>query len=329
MNRRRALIGTAVLAIVVIGIVALVRSRSDEADTAEVTRGAIDVTIQTVGTVQAPEASLVRSKATGTIQTLGASLGDMVAAGDILAILDQEPFDRAVSDAQNQLVQAEYALQLAEYRASEAPDDEAIRFEVLAAADRVARAQRAVEDAEDLRRRSVIFAPSGGTIIEFPVRTGDAIGMNQTLARIAQEQDLRLIADVDELDLPNIESGATARFRLDAYPAVELTGEVQSTAPAARQQGGATVFATTITFAPQPGLDVRPGMNADVTIVTDERENVLLIPERALRTVGTRSFVLVVDGDDTREREITLGYRGQGHVEVVSGLSEGDRVVLR
>ncbi|HUG14404.1 MAG TPA: efflux RND transporter periplasmic adaptor subunit [Thermomicrobiales bacterium] len=329
MNRQRGAIAALAVALVSVIAIVILWDRTDAIDTAVVTRGSIDVTIQTVGTIQAPDADVVRGRVGGTIQAIGARLGDEVASGDILLILDQEPFDRAVTEAENQLEQAEFALQLAERRASEAPDDDGRRFDVLAAADRVARAERAVADAQAQRRQSVIVAPAPGTIIELTPRQGDTVGANQTVARIALPEDLRLIADVDELDLPNVEPGASARFRLDAYPAVELEGEVRTTAPVARQQGGATVFATTIQFESQPTIDIRPGMNADVTIVTDARENVLLIPESALRTVGARSFVIVVSRDDTTEREVTLGYRGQGLVEIVSGISEGERVQLR
>lgn len=329
MSRRVGLTGAVILALAVIIVAIAVRSRADTADTAEVVRGSIDVTIQTVGTIQATEASIVRSAVPGTVEILGAAPGDVIREGDILVVLDQRPFTRAVAEVQAQLVQAEFALQLAEYRAGEAPDDEARRFDVLAAADRVSRAERSILDAEEQQRRSVILAPRSGTIIELTVRQGDAVGANQILARIAQPDDARLVADVDELDLPNVAPGATARFRLDAYPATEITGVVLTTSPVARQQGGATVFSTTIQIELPDGIDVRPGMNADVTIVTDAREDVLLIPERALRTVGTRSFVLIEEDGSRSEREVTLGYRGQGQVEVVAGLAEGERVVLR
>jgi multidrug efflux pump subunit AcrA (membrane-fusion protein) len=137
-----------------------------------------------------------------------------------------------------------------------------------------------------------------------------------------------LVADVDELDLPNVGVGAVVRFRLDAFPATEIEGRVVSTAPQARQQGGATVFPTTIEFDAPDDLDIRPGMNADATIVTAERAGVLIIPERALTTVGERVFVDVLVDGDVEEREVTLGYRGGGQVEVVDGLAEGDEVLL-
>jgi multidrug efflux pump subunit AcrA (membrane-fusion protein) len=139
---------------------------------------------------------------------------------------------------------------------------------------------------------------------------------------------LELLADIDELDLPNVGPGAEARFRLDAYPATEITGVVMTTSPVAREQGGATVFTATISYGASEDLDLRPGMNASVTIVTAERDNVLLIPERALTTVGERSFVSVVADGEVTEREVVLGYRANGQVEVVEGLDEGERVVL-
>jgi len=329
MSRSRLLI-----ALVVVGALAatgfwLFAGRDEERRTAVVERGSLDVTIQTVGTLQATGATTVRSVQGGLVDTLGAEPGDIVSAGDIVVLLDIEPFDRAVQIAERELEQAEFALQSAEQQASDDSGNAEIALDVLGAAERVERATVAVSDAVEARRNAAVVSPRAGTVIEILVREGDAIGANQPVARIASLADLSVIADVDELDLPNVNPGAEARFRLDAFPATELTGTVVSTAPQARQQGGATVFATEITFEPPDDLDIRPGMNADVTIVTAAREDVLLIPESALRTVGDRSFVVVETTDSTEEREVELGYRGSGRVEVVSGLTDGERIVLR
>jgi RND family efflux transporter MFP subunit len=306
-----------------------VSQQGEERTTAIVERGSIDVTIQTVGTLQATGATTLRSVQGGSVEMLGASAGDVVADGDIVVLLDIEPFDQAVQDAERGLEQAEFELQVAEQQQASDTSNVEVRLEVLAAAERVTRAESAVAEAVEARRKAIVTSPRSGTIIEVLVRVGDIISANQPVARIAAPEDLAVVADVDELDLPNVEPGAEARFRLDAFPASELTGTVTSTAPQARQQGGATVFATEIAFDPPEDLDLRPGMNVDVTIVTAAREAVLLIPEAALRTVGDRSFVVVEDGDRTAEREVELGYRGDGMVEIVAGLSEGERVVLR
>jgi RND family efflux transporter MFP subunit len=240
-----------------------------------------------------------------------------------------EPFDRAVNDAERALEQAEFALQAAEQQADASSDDVSLRLEAVAAASRVESAKVAVADANEARRNAVIISPRAGTVIEVLVHSGDVVSANQPIARIATPDDLVVVADVDELDLPNVATGAEAHFRPDAFPATELTGQVASTAPQARQQGGATVFSTEIEFTPPGDLDLRPGMNADVTIVTAARDDALLIPEAALRTVGDRSFVVVVRDGGTEEREVELGYRTGGQVEVASGLDEGERVVLR
>jgi RND family efflux transporter MFP subunit len=303
--------------------------RGSDAATATATRGSIDVTIQTIGTLQASDPASARAGEAGVVAQLGAAEGDQVQQGDILALLDRAPFDRAVDDAQRRLTDAEFALQAAERNADGKPDDDQARLDALSAGEAVDSAQRALNDAQQALNDTAITAPAAGTVLQLSVKVGDALADEQLVATIGRAGAFEIVADVDELDLPNIVPGASARFRLDAFPAHEIEGIVSSTAPQARQQGGATVFATAITFNAPPELDLRPGMNADVTIVTAERQNVLLIPQNALKTVGERSFVTVVSGGKHTEREVTLGYRGNGQIEVVSGLSEGERVLLR
>ncbi|MEX1158241.1 MAG: efflux RND transporter periplasmic adaptor subunit [Thermomicrobiales bacterium] len=329
MSRSRVALGIVAACAVIALVVWYMNGRGEERATAIVERGSIDVTIQTVGTLQATGATTIRATEGGAIDRLGVKAGDVVIEGDIVALLDLEPFDRGVRNAERGQEQAEFALQAAEQLADEETADNSLRVEVLNASEQVERAETALDDALISRRNATIVSPASGTVIELLVREGDLIGGNQPVARVATPIDFVVIADVDELDLPNVAAGAEARFRLDAFPATELTGRVVSTAPQARQQGGATVFATEIVFTPPDGLDLRPGMNADITIVTAARADVLLIPEAALRTVGDRSYVLVNTDDGSEEREIVLGYRGSGQVEVVSGLAEGESVVLR
>jgi RND family efflux transporter MFP subunit len=297
--------------------------------TATATRGSIDVTIQTTGTLQAADPASARATEAGVVAQLGAAAGDQVEQGDILALLDRTPFERAVADAQQRVTDAEFALQAAEQHAADNPDDAQIRLDTLNAGEAVDTAQRALDDANRALNDTAILAPASGVVLDLPLKVGDIVADEQLVATIGRSGSFQIVADVDELDLPNVANGAQARFRLDAFPATEINGVVRSTAPQARQQGGTTVFATVITFTAPAGLDLRPGMNADVTIVTAERQDVLLIPQNALKTVGERSFVTVVRDGQQSEREVTLGYRGNGQVEVVAGLDEGERVLLR
>lgn len=327
MNRR--VVGTTAVAIVfVVLLVWWFGLRGDEADTVEVTRGSIDVTIQTIGRVQSTGTSTVRTQVAGEVHIVAVSPGDQVVAGDILVKLVAEPLERAVSNAARQLEDAEFALQLAQREADDNPDDENRTLAVIQAAQRVENAAVSLADAEKALLNGYILAPRAGIILETPVREGDLLNRTQPVALLFALDDLEVIANVDELDLVNVQPQAEALLRLDAFPDREIHGRVISTAPAAREQGGATVFATTIAIDLPGDIDIRPGMNTDVTIVTEARDNVLLIPQRAIRSVGNRAFVQLIVNGETEEREVILGYRSAGQAEIVSGLQEGDTVQL-
>lgn len=327
MSRRKWLVVLLVLLVCAAGYW-WYRGRSATVTTAVATRGSIDVTIQTIGTLQASDPAIARAATTGVVAQLGAAEGDQVQQGDILLLLDRTAFQRAVTDAQSRLTDAEFALQVAERNAAGKPEGDQTRLDTLSAGEAVDNAQRGLDDTQLALNNTAILAPAAGTLLQLSAKVGDAVTDGQVVATIGRNGAFQLVADVDELDLPNIAPGAQAQFRLDAFPATAIVGAVRSTAPQARQQGGATVFATVITFVAPPGLDLRPGMNADVTIVTAQRQGVLLIPQSALKTVGTRTFVMVLSGGKQTEREVMLGYRGNGQAEVVSGLSEGEHVIL-
>ncbi len=325
----RALVAGVAVVVLVVGAVAGWWLLRDEGQSTYIVgRGSIDVTIETIGKVQSTGSSTVRSAVAGEIETVAVSPGDVVTAGDILVVLVDTTFERAVAAANQQLEDAEFALQLAERALDEEPDNEGRRLAVIQAAQRVEAAEVVLFDAAQALANSIITAPRDGTILEVPVREGDLVNRTAPVAILFSREDLEVIATVDELDLANVRIGAEATLRLDAYPDREIAGTVLATAPAAREQGGATVFSTTISLDLPDDLDIRPGMNTDVTIITEARDDVLLIPQRAIRTVGNRSFVQVVRDGKQVEQEVVLGYRSGGQAEVVSGLAEGERIIL-
>ncbi len=244
-------------------------------------------------------------------------------------LLEAQELDQLVSNAERGLEGAEFNLQFAERRLNDDPNSLDLQQNVIEALTRVDLARETLADAKVSRAHGAILAESAGIVLEIFVGPGDRIGANQPVAQIYASKDLILMADIDELDLPNVNPGASVRFRLDSFPAEELQGTVTRTAPQSVQRGGATLFPAEIAFAEPELFDIRPGMNADVTIVTDLRENVLLVPERAIRTVGQRAFVMVERSGQFDEVEVILGYRSGGFAEIVDGLDEGERVRLR
>ena len=329
MNRRRWLLTAAVVVILGVVVFAVVYSisRNTNVRTAIVTRGSLAATIQTTGRLAAKNPVAVRSDVSGTVQTVAVSPGDPVKAGDVLVQLDRAPFDAAIQQAQKQLANAESALNLAETAAGNNPTPQQTADE-LQADQNVKAARQELASAQDQLTSSLILAPSDGTIIDVQTAKGAPLGQGSTVVDMANLSALNLSIDVDEIDFPHVSSGMKATFRLDAYPGTEISGTITNVSPVAQTSGGTTTFPATITFQTPDGLVLRPGMNANITIQTAVRQNVLLIPESALRTVGQRTFVTIVQSGNQVEREIQIGLRSNGMVEVASGLAEGERVVL-
>jgi HlyD family secretion protein len=129
--------------------------------------------------------------------------------------------------------------------------------------------------------------------------------------------------------------GQNARLTADAFPGVELAGEVTTIAPVAQVQAGVVLYPVTIRLKPAvPATDagqaplLRAGMTADVTIVTASREDALIAPLRAIKTEGEHSYVDRLVANKVERVEVKLGMMTETEVEITSGVAEGDVVVV-
>jgi RND family efflux transporter MFP subunit len=329
MSRRRpALVAAIIIALIAVVLVAyFMFGRGSNARTATVTRGSLEATIETVGQLQAKNPIAVHSSLNGTVQIVAVSAGDSVKAGDVLVQIDRAPYDDAVQAAQKELANAESALNLAQLQAGGNPNDEQ-RATVLRAAQNLDAAHQELQRAEDQIAKTLILAPSDGTIVDVKTAPNAPIGQGSVAVDMANLNDLSLSVEIDEIDVPHVTNSMTATFRLDAYPGTEIKGTLTNVSPIAQTSGGTTTFPATVTFTAPEGLLLRPGMNANVSIQTAVRSDVLLIPQSALRTVGKRTFVTVVRDGKQSDKEIQVGLSSGGQVEVASGLNEDDRVVI-
>ncbi len=300
--------------------------RDTQPSTALVERGSLEATVETVGTLQPTDPLLLRTSVSGTVLRLGAQPGDVIQAGDIVVMLHPEPFQEAIDQAHVRLERAEFALQIAE--SDEPESSSGPSASLVDAQANVRAAEDSLDQAEQALRDTVISAPAESIVLELPAATGSPVTGNQVVARLMQPSALELSAQLSEVDLPSVSPGTSVTFRTDAFPNVEIEGTVKSISPEAATQSGATSFATTIVFEPPADVDLRPGMNAEVTFITSAREGVLLIPESAVKSVGNRTYVTVIRDGEELEIEVLLGQRAQGKAEVIDGLAEGERVVI-
>lgn len=326
-RRRRAVIGVAALVLVAIVVVIIVLTTRGSDHTVAVTRGTLAATIQTDGELVSRDPATVYSPAPGQVSLVAVQPGDTVKAGDVLVELDQKPFQDAIQRAQQQLSIAENAVYIAEEQGGQNPSPQQLAQRI-EAQQNLRAAQQQLADAQRALVSSLIQAPTDGTVLSVSVADRAPVTQGMQVAQIADLNAMDLQIDLDEVDLPHVSPGMAVSFTLDAYPGQEIDGTISRISPAAQTSGGTTTFQGIVTFTLPKDLVLRPAMNANVSIKTQVRQGVLLIPESALRTVGTRTFVTVVADGSEQEREIQIGLRSNGMVEVASGLSEGDRVVI-
>lgn len=182
-----------------------------------------------------------------------------------------------------------------------------------------------LEAAREQMAQTLVRAPFAGTVLEVNIRQDEFASAGSQLILLGDTTQLEIIAWIDEIDIGQVRTGQRVEIILDAFPDKSLTGVVSHINPAATPQRGATVYETTIAFDGGE-LPLRPGMGTSLTIITVERSGVLLVPNRAIQSVGSRKVVEVVERRRITQTEVVTGLSNRQETEIVSGLTEGQRV---
>lgn len=296
--------------------------------TTSVERRLLERVVRTVGRVTVDESrvSNVHSKVDGWIETLYANeTGRIVHTGDpLLTIYSPE----LVS------TQEEYLLALrSRDRLANSPFPEVVRSgaTLLAAArerlrlwDISERDIQHLEDTGEVRRALTLHARTTGFIMQKQALAGMRVTPGMTLYALADLSRIWVEADIYEFEAPLVQVGQAARLTLPAQPGRVFEGTVSYIYPTVEAQ--TRTLKARLEF-PNPGLELKPEMYADVEILVPVEEG-LAIPQEAVLDSGTRQIVFVQEGEGRfRPREVTLGPRAGGYYRVLDGLAEGERVV--
>jgi RND family efflux transporter MFP subunit len=164
----------------------------------------------------------------------------------------------------------------------------------------------------------VIIAPMDGVVLRRDGEIGEIAESGQILFRIGVPKPLQVVAEVNEEDIPRVALGQVVLFRTDAFPDRRLEGKVREITP----MGDVAAKTYRIKIALPDDTPLKPGMSVEANVITREQPNAFLVPANAVRD----NVVYLLDGGRAYKREVKLGIRGTRVVEVLSGLSEGDRV---
>jgi HlyD family secretion protein len=190
-------------------------------------------------------------------------------------------------------------------------------------------AQVAAAKAESDLNNARIIAPVDGTISEIIPDKGEQITLNTAQIRMVGTSQYDIEAKVPEADIAKIEVGQVASITLDAYgDEVKFQGTVTAEYPDQTKVQDAIYYIIRVNID-TAGKDVKPGMTANVTVTTGQADDVLYIPLRAVKTVNEKKTVRVLVNGQPQAKEVVLGLRGdEGKVQVVSGLTAGEKVIL-
>jgi multidrug efflux pump subunit AcrA (membrane-fusion protein) len=196
-------------------------------------------------------------------------------------------------------------------------------------AARVSQAEAKVELIQAQMQKTSLKSPLKGVVTSQDAKVGEIATANNPVVSIMSEDNLEVDANVPEVDIAKVKVDNTAKITLDAYGSgIFFDAKVASMDPAETIIEGVSTYKTTLRFINKDER-VKSGMTANVDILTGQRDNVVVIPQRLVVTKGSEKFVTVVlTGNKTVERKVETGLRGSdGNVEIVSGLNEGEKVL--
>ena len=252
-----------------------------------------------------------------------------------LLVVSREHLEDTVEDKNNALKQAEHDLiaardtqEQALIALADAGEDEFGYARQLKEAELVT-TRVALEDALKKREEATIRAPIDGIVAVLNAIEGEPL---DTVSRIAVEiidtSTVELEGLVDETDVLRIDYGDAAEITLDAVPGQIFSGEITSISSAAELQQGIAVFTVMIRVNVSPGVELREGMNATARMAVEMQNDVLLVPVQSIYGTFQEPLLRVMTDEAIISRPVTLGNNDDFWVVVVSGVNEGEEVIM-
>lgn len=279
--------------------------------------------IELVGTVEAVEQAEISSKITGNILEITVDLGSRIKKGDLLVRLGAGEISAQVQQANAQLEQAKRNLTREEKLLKK---NAATPETVNSLKDTVRIAQASFLESQTMLNYTIISAPFDGIVTQKPANAGDLATPGKPLLRIEGENNLQILTDIPEAMINTIQTGDVLQAKIPATNSI-VSGVVTEISPIADPSSRTTPIKIKINAGPQ----LRSGQFARVTLALENTET-YAIPQGAILPYGQLERVFVIQSGHAQLRLVRTGVTlpetdGQQRVEILSGLSEGEKVI--
>ncbi|NLS78880.1 MAG: efflux RND transporter periplasmic adaptor subunit [Chloroflexi bacterium] len=189
-------------------------------------------------------------------------------------------------------------------------------------------AEARVKDIEDLIAATTLRAPFSGIVFATFVTPDQTVGPSDNIIYLVDAKTLRVRAQASEMDVVRLQLGQPVRITFDTYPGLMFDGEMLELPLRGAQSQGISAFPIVTSLDPGES-DIRPGMVANLRVVIGEKLDVLMVPTAAIRYQGIDTYVVLPGADGTTEqRSVEIGMNDGIMAEVLSGLSEGETVLM-
>ena len=334
--------------------------------TEPVKRTTIDKNVLATGSVRASQRTEVGAQVSGKIISLNVKLGQAVKKGDLIAEIDASNQSNSLSTAeaslasyQAKLKSAQVALEVAQsnytrlsklYKSDSASlSDLETAKNTLASAkatvdevkSQIQTAQISVNDAKTNLNYTQIISPMDGIIVSVPVSVGQTVNSNQTSPTIVQVADLSKMLiklEISEGDIAQVQEGQEIRFTTLAEPNRAYQSKIDTVDPALTtltdnnytEESGNTeaIYYYANALVDNADNRLRIGMTVQGQVNIAKRENVLVVPTSTLKKKGDKTTIQVLNNNQVEEKEIQTGLSDSQYTEVISGINEGEQVVV-
>ena len=299
---------------------------TDKIKTAQAEQKNIASEIVTAGKISSQSESTIHPAVNGKVVWVPVKVGDYVKKGQTVASLDKEKYEIALRQTEQDVVAADAELEkLYDGRRNktsiESYDEKIERTAAEAAKNKAydewIEAKRNLKD-------TVITSPFAGTVIKVNVHPGEEIFYTTEVAKIADIENLNFTAELDDTDVGKIKEGQKTIVTLDAFPEEEIVSQVESISFVSNvTSSGSDVFE--VKFNLEQSEDYRIGMNGESRIIIQEKEDVLAVP---IEAIFDENFVFTKTNGDFVKREVEKGIESDSEIEIVSGLTKDETVVV-
>lgn len=331
-----------------------------QVETVKAEKGTISNEVTATGTIEAIKTVTVGTQVSGTIEAIYVDFNSVVKKGQLLAKIDETTLRAQVNQTAAQVAsaKAEMVYQQANFDRVKALYDKQLvsKADFDQAQYNLSKADANYKMAESEHQRSLtnlsyasIYSPIDGVVLNRAVDEGQTVAASfntPELFAIANDlTQMEVQADVDEADIGQVKLGQKVNFTVDAFPDDNFNGEVSEIWLKPTTTSNVVTY-TVIISAPNPLLKLMPGMTANITIVTQQAVNVVMVAAKALKfwpddsliarnqnrsrlaDTGNHRTLWQFDGFAFTPLEVTTGITDGASIQIIDGLKEGDEVVV-